>query len=79
MSLLSKLLTDLADSADVKLLDVIFRQTIPHNQILKLHGIITDKGDDDGEGRVEADLYLDTDEKGHHITAKAVFTLSNKP
>lgn len=79
MSLLSKLLTDWADSADVKLLDVIFRQTIPHNQILKLHGIITDKGDDDGEGRVEADLYLDTDEKGHHITAKAVFTLSNKP
>ena len=36
MSLLSKLLTDWADSADVKLLDVIFRQTIPHNQILKL-------------------------------------------
>ena len=78
MALLSKLLTDWAGFADVKLLDVIFRQTVPHNQPLKLHGIVTDKREEVGQGTLEADLYLDTDEKGHHITARAVFTLSSK-
>ena len=78
MALLSKLLTDWAGSVDVKLLDVIFRQTVPHNQPVKLHGIVTDKREEDGQGTLEADLYLDTAEKGHHITARAVFTLSTK-
>jgi acyl dehydratase len=75
MSHLSRLITDLSDSLNLKLLDVIFRQPVLHNLPITLHGMVTDKRVEDGVGTIEADLYADSEEYGRHITGRAVFTL----
>ena len=48
---------------------------MPHNAPLKLHGIITDMREEDGEGILEADVYLDAVDGPRHVTGKAIFSL----
>ncbi len=75
MGYVSRLITEWADSVTLKHLDVIWRQFVPHNAALKLHGIITDMREEDGEGILEADIYLDAVDGPRHVTGKAVFSL----
>ena len=78
MGLMARLIAEWSDAADLKNLDIIFRQPLPHNRAVKLRGIVTDTREDGGAGVVEADLFLETDESGTHSTGKAVFTLPRR-
>ena len=55
-------------------LDVIFRQFVPHNKVLKIGGIITDMKEEEGRGICEADINLDS-EIGRHVTGKVTFSV----
>jgi acyl dehydratase len=79
MALLSKLLTDWSAGLTVRVLDVIFRQPVLHDCRVRLHGMVTDTRAEDGRGLVEADVYLDTGEGGHHVTGRAVVALPFRP
>ena len=78
MAFLSQLLMDWSCFATIKKLDVIFRQPVLQNRPLKLHGIVTDKSLDDGEGVLQADLYLDTETGERLVTGQATLTLLSK-
>jgi acyl dehydratase len=76
MALLSNLVTNWAPVAAVKKLDVIFRQPVPHNQRLKLHGMVTDEQEVNGARELTADLFLDLAENNSRmVTGQIVFTL----
>ncbi|MBM3946091.1 MAG: hypothetical protein FJ315_01660 [SAR202 cluster bacterium] len=75
MALLSKLLTDWAPGVAVPKLDVIFRQPVPHNQPLKLHGVITDEREVDGRREITADVFLDFASGARLVTGQAVLLL----
>ena len=75
MGYVSRLVTEWSEGVTLKHLDVIWRQFVPHNAPLKLHGIITDTREEDGEGVLEADVYMDSAEGARHVTGKAVFSL----
>ena len=76
MALLSKLLTDWAPGVTVSKLDVIFRQPVPHNQPLKLHGLITDERDVEGRRELTADVFLDLASGSRLVTGQAVLLLA---
>ena len=78
MGYVSRLVTEWADGVTLKHLDVIWRQFVPHNADLKLHGIVTDTREEDGEGILEADVYLDSAEGVRHVTGKAIFSLPRR-
>ena len=78
MGLMARLITDWFDAVVLKNLDIIFRQPLMHNRTVKLRGIVTDKREDAGEGMVEADVFLETEDGGTHSTGKAVFTLRRR-
>ena len=75
MSLLSQLLTTWAGPLTLTSLDVIFRQPVPHNQSLKLHGVITDMNKTGNKGVLEVDVYVDTSEGNRLIVGKATLSL----
>ena len=79
MGLLARLITEWSHTADLKRLDVIFRQPLLHNRSVKLRGVVTDKREEPGGGTVEADVFLETEEGGTHTTGKAVFSLASRP
>ncbi|MSQ12758.1 MAG: hypothetical protein EXR47_01180 [Dehalococcoidia bacterium] len=76
MALLSKLLTDWAPNVTVSKLDVIFRQPVPHNQPLKLHGLITDEREVEGRRELTADVFLDMASGNRLVTGQAVLLLA---
>lgn len=78
MALMSQLVTDAYPAATLRLLDIIFRQPVLHNRPLTLVGVVTDKNLRDGQGVVEADLYLQTAERERLVTGKASFLLPQK-
>ncbi|MBI4336572.1 MAG: hypothetical protein HY683_01905 [Chloroflexi bacterium] len=76
MAFLAELVTRWSPSLELKKLDVIFRQLVPHNRLLKLHGVVTDK--DEEMGLLEADVYLDLSDGDRMVTGKAVFSLPHR-
>ncbi|MBI4233633.1 MAG: hypothetical protein HY686_04245 [Chloroflexi bacterium] len=75
MAFLSQLLTGWSPSLRIQKLDVIFRQPVPHNQPLKLSGVVTDKTVQDGQGLLEVDVSLETPDGEKRVTGKATVAL----
>jgi acyl dehydratase len=78
MASLSQLLTSWAGPLTLTSLDVIFRQPVPHNQSLKLHGVVTDMNEVNNKGILEVDVYVDTPEGDRLILGKATLSLPLK-
>lgn len=75
MAVLSRLLTDWADGGELRSLDVIFRQPVPHHQPLRLVGMVTDVRAEGGHGLVEADVFLERADGERLVTGKALVAL----
>ncbi|MDA0771209.1 MAG: MaoC/PaaZ C-terminal domain-containing protein [Chloroflexi bacterium] len=78
IAMMSTLLTGWADTARLKKLDVVFRGMVPHNKILTLAGIVTDKNVVDGEARLECDVFLQNDEGTRLIIGNAIVLLPTR-
>ncbi len=59
MALMSQIITGWSPSMVLRKLDVVFRQTVPHNTPLKLQGIVTDKDMVDGHPQLECDVFME--------------------
>ncbi|MFQ5860918.1 MAG: MaoC family dehydratase [Dehalococcoidia bacterium] len=75
LAYLAHLLNQWAPNGQVKRLDVVFRQMVPHNQPITLVGVVTDKREEQGQGLVECDLYLQSQEGERLVGGKAVVFL----
>ncbi|GBD10609.1 hypothetical protein HRbin23_00253 [bacterium HR23] len=75
MAVLSRLLTDWADGGSLRLLDVIFRQPVPHHQPLRLVGTVTDLRPEGGQGVVEVDVFLERADGERLVTGKALLAV----
>ncbi|MBI2872594.1 MAG: hypothetical protein HYY00_05315 [Chloroflexi bacterium] len=78
MSYLITLLTTWAPAGQVRKLDTVFRQPVPHNKSVRLVGIVTDKNVVDGENRVECDVSLQREDGEAMVTGKAVVILPSR-
>ncbi len=79
MALMNQLLSNWADGGWVKKLDVVFRQTVPQNRLLRVRGVVTDKNHVDGERHVECDVYVETEEGDRLVGGQAIILLPTKP
>ncbi len=75
MALMSQIITGWSPSAVLRKLDVVFRQTVPHNTALKLQGIVTDKGIVDGQPQLECDVFMEDAEGTRLVIGKATVAL----
>lgn len=75
MAFLAQLLTTWAEGGWVRKLDVVFRQTVPHDTPLQIVGIVTDKYEAEGEGCVECDLYLEKEDGDRLVGGQAILVL----
>lgn len=72
MAFISRLLTEWAQGADLKTLDVVFRGLVLHNVAHTLSGIVTDKGLTEGKQQVQCDVFLENPESTRLIIGKAI-------
>ena len=79
MALMNQLLSNWAAGGWVKKLDVVFRQTVPQNRLLRVRGVVTDKNHVDGESRVECDVYVESEEGDRLVGGQAIILLPTKP
>ena len=79
MAMMAQLLTDWAGPEAVKDLDLVFRQSIPHNKSLKISATITDTRQEKGENLVECDILMTGAEGERYVGGKAILTLPSKP
>ena len=79
MAFMAQLLSNWAEGGWVKRLDVVFRQTVPQNRMLRVGGVVTDKNQVDGENRVECDVYLETEDGNRLVGGQAIILLPTKP
>ena len=75
MGILSQFLTGLATNLTLNKLDVVFRQPVLHNRPLSVKGIVTDKSEVDGQGRLELDVYIEDQAGERPVGGTAVVTL----
>ncbi len=78
MALMSQIITGWSPSMVLRKLDVVFRQTVPHNAALKLQGIVTDKGVVDGQPQLECDVFMEDAEGTRLVIGKATVTLPTR-
>ena len=79
MAYMTQLLSHWADGGLLKSLDVIFRQTVPHEQPLQLVGVVTDKTQGTHESHVTCDVYVLSADGERLVGGKAVVLLPNRP
>lgn len=79
MALMAQLLTGWAGPEAVRDLDLVFRQSIPHNQALKISATVTDARQENGENLVECDIFMTGAEGERYVGGKAVLALPSKP
>ena len=79
MALMANLLTDWAGPTGVKDLDLVFRQPVPHNKLLKIMATVTDTRQEDGENLVECDIMMTGAEGERYVGGTALLSLPNKP
>ena len=79
MALMNQLLSNWAAGGWVKKLDVVFRQTVRQNRLLRVRGVVTDKNHVDAKSQVECDVYLETEEGDRLVGGQAVILLPTKP
>lgn len=79
MALMAQLLTGWAGLRAMKDLDLVFRQSIPHNHPLKISATVTDTRQDKGENLVECDIMMTGVEGERYVDGKAVLALPSRP
>jgi len=79
MAMMAQLLTHWAGPEAVKDLDLVFRQSIPHNQHLTIAATVTDTRQENGENLVECDISMTGAEGERYVGGKAILTLPSKP
>ena len=79
MAFMAQLLVGWSDGGWVRKLDVVFRQTVPHNTPLRVVGVVTDKYQVDDKGHIECDIYVESEEGGQLVGGQAVVVLPIGP
>jgi acyl dehydratase len=79
MAMMAQLLTNWAGPEAVKDLDLVFRQSVPHNKPLKVSAIITDTRQEDGENLIECDILMTGAEGERYVGGKAILALPSRP
>ena len=75
MAFMAQLLVAWSDGGWIRKLDVVFRQTVPHDTRLRVVGVVTDKYQVDDKGHVECDLYVESEEGSRLVGAQAIVVL----
>ena len=78
MAIMTRLLANWAGPEAVKDLDLVFRQSIPHNRPLKISATITDTRQADGENLVECDILMTGADGERYVGGKAVLALPSR-
>jgi acyl dehydratase len=78
MAMMAQLLTHWAGPKALRDLDLVFRQSVPHNRPLKISAIITDTRQEKGENLVECDILMSSPEGGLYVAGKAILALPSK-
>lgn len=79
MAYMAQLLSRWADGGLLKSLDVVFRQTVLHEQSLQLVGVVTDKAQDSHGSHVTCDVYILSADGERLVGGKAIVLLPNRP
>ncbi len=72
---MAQVVSQWAEGGSLKKLDVVFRQMVPHEQPLRLVGVVTDKNQVDGENQVECDVYMENADGERLVGGKATVVL----
>ena len=79
IALMSQLLTSWSETVCLKKIDVVFRQTVPHNRPLIFTGIVTNKDDQGGTTNLECDITMENKDGVKMVIGTAEFALPIKP
>ena len=78
MALMGQLLTNWAGPEALKDLDLVFRQSIPHNKPLIVSATVTDTRQQNGENLVECDILMTSPTGDRYVGGKAIVALSSR-
>ena len=79
IALMSQILTDWSDTVCLLKIDVVFRQTVPHNNDLTFSGIVTDKDETGNSTKLECDVVMENSDAVKLVIGTGVIALPNKP
>lgn len=75
MAFMAQLVVSWSDGGWIRKLDVVFRQTVPHNTPLRVVGVVTDKYEVDNKGQVECDVYVESVEGDRLVGGQVIVVL----
>ena len=78
IALMSRLVTGWADTVWLKKIDVVFRQTVPHNKPLIFSGIVTNKDESGETTDLGCDITMENIDGVKMVIGNAEFALPNK-
>ncbi len=78
MAMMARLLTDWAGPDALKDIDLVFRQSIPHNKPLMISATITDTRQQNGENLVECDILMTSPTGDRYVGGKAIVALPSR-
>ena len=78
IALMSRLVTGWADTVCLKKIDVVFRQTVPHNKSLIFTGIVTNKDESGETTDLGCDITMENIDGVKMVIGNAEFALPNK-
>ena len=78
IALMSRLVTGWADTVCLKKIDVVFRQTVPHNKPLIFTGIVTNKDESWETTDLGCDITMENIDGVKMVIGNAEFALPNK-
>ena len=79
IALMSRLVTGWADTVCLKKIDVVFRQTVPHNKPLIFTGIVTNKDESGETTDLECDITMENSDGVKMVIGNAEFALPINP
>ena len=79
IALMSQILTDWSDTVCLLKIDVVFRQTVTHNNDLTFSGIVTDKDETGNSTKLECDVVMENSDAVKLVIGTGVIALPNKP
>ena len=79
IALMSQLVTGWSETVCLKKIDVVFRQTVPHNKPLIFTGIVTNKDESGDTTNLECDITMENSDGVKMVIGNAEFALPNKP
>lgn len=74
MGMMAQLLTGRSDPGSLRLLDLVFRQPVPHGTV-SIKGLVTSDREENGERLVECDVHVSNQAQGNLIGGRAMFSL----